>query len=82
MDFKCRKACSSRCDDRQTIDSEAGGLTPEKEACKQTCFREECAAAKQSPMMSSLPLESPAERIVNLQRADANAGRGHTFLRR
>jgi len=80
MDFQCRKACSSRCDDRATIDSEAGGLTPEKEACKQKCFHEECAP--RTPMSSSLPLESPAERIVHLQRADAKAGRGHTFLRR
>jgi hypothetical protein len=83
MDFQCRKSCSMRCDDSMAVDSEAGGLTPEKEACKQRCFRERCAPQK--PMSSTLPLESPAERIVQLQNADVNAGRTtsrHTFLRR
>jgi hypothetical protein len=83
MDFQCRKSCSLRCDDLLTVDSEAGGLTPEKEACKQKCFRDTCAP--QTPMSSTLPLESPAERIVELQNADASAGRTvakHTRLRR
>jgi len=54
MDFECRESCSAKCDDLVTIDSEAGGVTPEKESCKQKCFRETCAAKK--PMLSKLPL--------------------------
>lgn len=79
MDFKCRESCVERCQDITTVDAEAGGMTPEKEACIQQCGNE-CQG--KSSFASAPPLENDSERFVNIQHANKLAGRTHTLLRR
>ena len=79
MDFKCHESCAKRCESVVTVDSEAGGMTPEKEACMQQCSNE---CQQDSSFQVAPPLESDSQRFINLQHSNRLAGRKHTLLRR